>query len=849
MKTKITLDSGWELKQIDPAVQINPGAMASDPVDWLAIETMPAQVQDILLAHGKIPDEFLVGFCEKANWICDYDWVYRTSFTRDPERRGKKARLIFKGLDTFADIYLNGRLVCRHDNFFLSSTAEVSDQIQDSNDLVIHFHRIRDVLEEKGIKPEWQGIISEQKIIRKAIHDFDPRNEWGAEYQGAVPYFSAIGVYGDVVVEYYEETELTEVQINADADDRLNGLIRLKLKGRASGGAAVKVILRDGGDTVLEREFAPQVSGGDFTLSREIRVEKPKLWYPIGYGEPHLYGLTIALTADGAVVDQVTKRVGFKNVTVLTPFEFLVNKQRIRLWGGSLDPLQGWTHCFLRNRAERMFELVENGHFNTLRIWGEGIPYADEFYDMCDERGLLVWQEFFLGYGPTPDTPEYVEEYKKEAKELVLRLKHHACLFFWCGGNETIVGAQINNQPELGYDVVFSVFHRIVNEYDPGRYYLPNTPLYGDWANDPRVGDIHTFDRIYAYPYGDYPNFVTENCVTAPPALHSLRRIVRGDLFPEGYTSLVKNDTELIMPRNWLERSSVNSLGQRKSGPYWEFYDADNLDDFIYRFGAAAGQELRKCLEQVRRGSKEPASPSVRSKGYITCKLLDTWPKIYCSTIDFFLEGYIPYYTILRGFTPVMLSFQKEERIRLWLVNDSPDTFKGRVTVGAYNLLKETYLRRETMDVEIAGGASDIVFDLSKWMVIPKECVLYAKLETETGEFVYHSVDFIDVERQLKFKDAKLKVTVEGDELVIASDRFVRCVEILGDCDGDDMGWLFSDDYFDLMPDEPRRIRILGRHDHGRISLKGHYCSEKTVVDFVREKRREPCQGKERSVK
>ncbi len=839
MKKSYTLVSGWELKQIAPVQRIDPAKMASNSGDWLAIPQMPAQVQDVLFDHGKIPEEFKVGFCEDVNWMCDYDWVYRTSFSRGAEHLGQGARILFKGIDTVADIYLNGHLICQHDNFFLSATVDVSEYIQDSNDLVIHFHRIIDVLEQKikGMKPEWKGAVPEQKLVRKPIHDFDPHNEWGAEYQGAVPYFSAIGVYNDIVVEYYDAVEFTEVQVNADADDYLNGLIRLKLAGRTCNDTIrIEVRLNDGCNPVIEKEYLPCTDRGSFFLNEEIRVENPKLWYPIGYGDPHLYSIMITLSSGGNVMERVTRRIGFKHVIALTPFEFIINRQRIRLWGGSLDPLQGWTHCFLKERAERMFELVENAHFNVLRIWGEGIPYPDEFYDMCDERGFLVWQEFFLGYGPIPDSPEYVEEYRKEARELVLRIKHHPSLFFWCGGNETILGAQINNQPEFGYDVLFGVLSRVVNECDPGRYYLPNSPLYGDWANDPRVGDIHTFDRIYTYPYQDYPNFVTENCVTAPPALHSLKRFVKGDLFPEGYNSMVKNDTELIMPRNWITRSSVNSLGQRKSGPYWEFYDADNIEDFIYRFGAAAGQELRRCAEQVRRGGKDPASSSVRSKGYVTCKLLDTWPKIYCSTIDFFLEGYIPYYTMLRAFAPVMLSFQKDDCIRLWLVNDSPRAFRGRVTVGAYNLLTESYFQKEALEVETAEGSSDVVFDLGKWLAIPRECVLYAKLETESGEFVYHSVDYIDVERQLRFQDVRLDVKVEGNELVITADKFTRCVEILGECDGNDMGWLFSDNYFDLMPHEPRRIRILGKHGHGQISIKGHYCSEKSIVEFVRKK-------------
>ncbi len=233
----------------------------------------------------------------------------------------------------------------------------------------------------------------------------------------------------------------------------------------------------------------------------------------------------------------------------------------------------------------------------------------------------------------------------------------------------------------------------------------------------------------------------------------------------------------------------------------------------------------------VRRGNKHETDPSHRSKGYVTCKLLDTWPKIYCSTIDFFLEGYIPYYTILRGFSPVMASFQKDDNLRLWIVNDSGETFQGSVTFGAYDLIKETYYKQDFCEVKIEHCDAKVIFDYAEYHFVPMECVVYARIEDKDGNLVYQAVDYLDVERQLKFPDVKLNVTIEGDELVISGNRFVRCVEILGVTDGDDLGWLFSDNYFDLMPEETRRVRILSR-DHGGISVKGHYCKEATIVNY-----------------
>lgn len=829
---EVILNHGWKLLQIAPQSKLDISAIKQNG-NWLSISLMPAQVQDVLLFHKKIPEEFLVGWCQDVNWISDYDWVYFLKFTRDKINEGTICKLCLEGLDTYADIYLNEKLITRHTNFYLPEEVDITEILKEENEIFIHFHNVNEILNSKTFPEEWRGHVQRIKMIRKPVHDFDPYNEWGAEYQGAVPYFQSVGVYRDILLKYYGENEITEIDIQTYADVNLNGFIDLRLKGKCNTDKVyIRYTLFDKDEKVINTGLlTPDFFAGTWKLKDEISIIHPCLWYPHGYGEPYLYNLKIELLFNEKVLAYKCKRIGFKHIETGDTFEFKINGRRIRIWGGSLDPLQGWTHCFLPERAKRMYDMVLNGHFNTLRIWGEGIPFPDEFYDMADEKGILIWQEFFMGYGPVPDTKEYVDEYKKEAVTLIKRLKHHACLLMWCGGNETIMGAEVNFQIPYGKNILLDVFPKLVNEFDPGRYYHPSSPYYGEWSNDPRQGDLHTLDRVTKYPYASYPNFVTEHCVTAPPALYSLKKIVKGDIFPKGYTSLVKNDTELIMPRNWIERSSVGSLGQRKSGPYWEFYDADNAEDMVYKFAGAAGQELRRYGEMVRRGSTEPTDPSFRSKGYVTCKLLDTWPKIYCSTIDFFLEGYIPYYTMARLFSPVIASFQKDDKFRLWIVNDSGETFNGQVTYGAYNLITEEYYIYETCQIEVIHCDAIIIADYAKYHFIPMECVLFAKVEDHNGNFVYESVDYLDVERQLKFPDTEIKAWIQGDELILTADRFVRCVEITGITEGDDLGWLFSDNYFDLMPKEVRRIRILAR-DHGLISIKGHYCKKSTKIDY-----------------
>ena len=236
--------------------------------------------------------------------------------------------------------------------------------------------------------------------------------------------------------------------------------------------------------------------------------------------------------------------------------------------------------------------------------------------------------------------------------------------------------------------------------------------------------------------------------------------------------------------------------------------------------------------EMVRRGSRGEAEYTKRTKGYMACKLLDTWPKVYCAIIDYFQEGFIPYYATKRVLSPVIASFAREESIRLYVANDSPEDFAGTVELGLYDLRKETFREKDQVAVAVPQGDCKVVYDLERFRFFSKDCILYAKVTDSEGREINTCIDYVDVERHLPFQDPLLHVELEGDVLCIRSEHFARCVSITGNCDKDEFGWLFDDNYFDLMPGMVRRVKILGRHDHGEITVKGRYSKKSCQVVY-----------------
>lgn len=831
MKSISQLTTGWSLAKVEPVDALDITNLIDQKLDWINIVEMPRQVHDVLFENKLIDEEMRIGWCESCLWVHDFDWVYQCNFKR-PDHVGDVI-LCFDGLDTVVDIYLNGQLIGKHNNLYLTQEIEITDLLVDENVMVLHFHNIDDELKKSQLKPEWEKTIIPEKLIRKPFHDLYPPVEEGSSYQGVVPSFRPIGVYRNVCLKLLETARINEDHIMASVSDPYyEGTVRVKLAG-ASGELLVTKITDAEGIVVAQKEIALLVDqAGQWTEDYTLTVDHPQLWNPIGFGDAVRYTVTIMLYDQDEPQEILEKKIGFREIISDGNLGFTINGNLVRLWGGSMDPMQGYTHCWDKQRSDRIFHMIENAHMNTLRIWGEGIPCAEDFYDTADEHGILIWQEFFLGNGAYPDTPEFKAEYKKEAIQLIKRLRHRACLLMWCGGNEMVMGSEYIdiNYPVIGREVVEKEFQQYVDEYDTTRGYWPCSPYGGEWANDARTGDFHTYNGIWAYPYAEYPNFISEDIYTAAPVMHSLKRMIKGDVWPEGYTGKLTKECIYPFPDTWVQRTFIPAQGFLKTGSYWEYYDAENAEDHLYRFGAAAADRLRRTIERVRQGKDEGERyAKKRTKGYFACKLLDTWPKVYCAIIDFFQEGFHSYYATVAALRPIALSFQiTNDGYRLWLANDSNFDVKGKLEFGFFDIDKNDFVRFDEYETEMPKGHSGLVLNLDKYAFFPKTQLLYARFVDEEQNIDDSVVDMVDVERHYRFPNAKLNIEIQGDEIIITTDKFARNIQITAENEETKFGWLFSENYFDLLPNQKKVVKITAG-ETGIITVKPHYADAVTV--------------------
>lgn len=833
MKSTVKLQNGWFVRKILPTDRLSESQImeCSDNSSEELPANMPAQVHEILLTHGKIEDPMVMGNTEKCLWVAESDWIYRCDFNMPIS--GEKQYLIFKGLDTIVDVYLNAVHIASHNDMFLPLRVDVSGNLKDTNSLLLHFHSPHEYLKTNTCPAVDSGRVARHKLLRKPVHDF-------IDFLGTKPYLTNIGIFDDVILEMADESEILYTDVKADlSGDYKNGNVRISVEGLGSledGILNITVTAPDGKACGSLAEKLGQLTVNNWTKDSVLRIDEPELWWPRSHGVQSLYKVEVALFDKGILKDKVEKKIGFREIKMSSPFDFNINGKPVKLWGANLAPTQRITNCWDSKIGNTLLDMVENANMNMLRVWGEGVPYPDELYDEADRRGILLWQEFYMSYGMHPDDAHYREMCSKEAEYVIKRLKHRACIFMWCGGNESTMGAEYDFPGEkcIGEEIYLEDYKRVCEELDPDRYYHENSPFGGSFANDPRVGDTHGYTHIWFVPGAEYPVLLSENTRVSTPALKSLRRYLGDEcLWPEDYSGAVRNQGESPMPLSWLERAPGGVWQRTKNTE--KFYDADNAEDLIYRMGSAHSLHLRETVEMSRRGRPADDNSGARiCKGHIVWKLNEPYPAFYSSMIDYYLEPNMSYYALRRAYEPVMLSFDIGNDINLWLINDSMDTIGGKVICSLFNPRSNEVIKEISKDVDILPDESKVIFRLDDFGQFKREYFLYARLEDRNGNIIARTNDFVDHERYLYFPDAKLELQLENDTLIVTADRFARCIELSGDSKGDEFGWFFQDNYFDLLPGEIKKVKVLGGHKEGSIRAKAHFSTQSTCISYSR---------------
>lgn len=794
--------------------------------------SMPSVVQEVLFEHGKLDTEVLeTGDGQESAWVSEKDWVFRRDF--EAEGKDSGVYLDFGGLDTVVDIWLNGKRLCRHESMFLPSRVDIGQVLEKQNVLLLYFHAPGKIMASYDLPERYEGKIGRQALLRKAPGDFNPHG-------GAVPYFIPIGVYKEIKLVYADRAEITYADIETRLDQHnIDGELIVKLHRTGGGDIRARLCLYTPEGQLVAEEFkdswVKEKEGGQLCDFR-IPIERPVLWWPKNYGGQPLYRVEITLLQGGEILDRADRRIGFRKIEVIGDMRFRINGQEIKLWGSCITPMWGCTHKWIPERGYQILAYADRGNMNALRLWGPSQPYHEEFYERASELGILIWQEFHTSGAYMPDTPEFTEMVLEESRTQIRRLKHYPCVFMWCGGNEQIYMADIFHSGErnrIGHDLLLYGLKDLVAEMDPGRYYHVSSPNGGRYANEAVFADNHGSRAAQCYVPGEiHGHFFSEDIRTFIPELKSLRRFIKEeDMWPEGYSGDMPYGRHFPIPDTWAKRT-INNF-EKKTGPYELFCDATDPYSLIYRLNAAAAYDIREIITKQRQGKPfYDSAGDRRCNGHLFWKLNTAWPQIYCAFIDYYMEAGMPYYMLRRHYAPVHISFDVEDHVYLWGVNDTGEDFAGRITVEAYSLDSEKMTHRISFAGGIPEGDSLILKSLDCFGHIPLMSVLHCTLQGEDGRVVSEDFQYIISERRLPFPEARLTLRQEGGSLFVSTDRFARCVELTGDTGGDCFGWQFEDNYFDLMPGQEREIRVYGGQRNGRIRAKGHYSPFETDLQW-----------------
>lgn len=802
------LDKGWEFSQ-------------AGSNEWMSAR-VPGTVHQDLLDHGRLPDPFYGMNEQKVQWVEKEDWLYRTVFTVTADQlKSDAAWLTFEGLDTYADVYLNGSLLLKADNMFVGHKLAVKDVLREGeNRLMIRF---RSPVEETA--PQWDtdgfnypadNDHSEKRMsvyTRKAPYSYGW--DWGIRLatSGIWRPVKLTFCNGAAIDDFFvRQQEVTEQVAKVDNQLEINNVTSTPKE------AQVKVVYAYGeqADT-LTRTVVLQP--GKNSLSMPAWIEKPHLWMPNGWGDSALYTFTATVSVDGKEVASREEAIGLRSIRVVMEddkdgksFYFEVNGKPMFAKGSNYIPGDALLPNMTGERYARLFEDIRAANMNMVRVWGGGIYEDDRFYEEADRNGILVWQDFIFACTTYPHDPTFLKRVSEEAVYNMRRLRNHASLAMWCGNNEIYEGMRywgwkdkyspvVWKEMTEGYDVLFrQLLPELVEANDPGRFYMHGSPYEANWGRPEswKIADSHNWGTWYGQkPFEsldtEIPRFMSEYGFQAFPEMKTIRMFAS----PEDY--------ELESPvMNAHQKASIgNFLIKKTMALYYKV--PEKFEDLIYAGLILQGQGMRHGIEAHRRHRPY-------CMGSLPWQLNDSWPVVSWSSIDYYGNWKAMHYQIRRAFAPVLVDAIKEGNnlsyyimsdrltdeeltLNLELMDFNGKVYRKQKVDGLLPANTSKLFYQEPVEQALAGRDSATTF---MHMVVKSK-----KGEVLSDEIYYfaHPKDQLlpktPLQWQVKQKKGYCEVTVKADKL--ARDIFIE-VPV--------QGVRFSDNFFDLLPGQKKKVII-----------------------------------------
>ncbi|MGA2484121.1 MAG: glycoside hydrolase family 2 protein [Candidatus Acidiferrales bacterium] len=805
-KQSILLDSGWEFRQL------NEGANSSA---WRPAQ-VPGDVHLDLLRNKLIPDPYYRDNEAKLQWIEEADWEYRTAIQATPELLNhKNIELVFEGLDAYADVYLNDKPVLTTENMFREWRVDVMPYLQPGlNQLRIVFPSPIKTAVKIASTDKWreQTHTAEKTYIRKAAFEYGW--DWG-------PRFVTSGIWRPAQLEAWDAARISNVHIAQRDVTPAVAHLTAQVEVTATENAAAKLTLdfmHAGKKAELSQnvELHPGINHVDLP----VEIAKPELWYPAGYGAQPIYQFNAQLTIGNRAEDRASARTGLRSIVLRREldqwgrsFEFVINGIPVFAKGADVIPFDSFPNRVTTEQYRRVLQSARDANMNIIRHWGGGYYETDEFYNLCDELGIMIWQDFMFGNDWQPGTYPFKQNVEKEAEYQVRRLRDHPSIVLWCGNNETEEafgwGGRDQLSPEArlkmweDYLTVFSgILTRTVNRLIPETPYWPSSPSadYEELSPNFQSGDFHDWSVWHGnVAFSEYekhfPRFMTEYGFQSFPEMRTVEAFTipedRGSIFTPVMLAHQKNNRGNAIIHEYMLRY---------------YSEPRDFPSFLY-----ASQVLQ--AEGIKIGAEHLRRIRPRAMGSIFWQLNDCWPVASWSSIDYYGRWKALHYYARRFYSPLLVSPHVENGdFTVYVVSDktAPTDAQLRVRLMTLDgktlsdntqniqvpaLSSKSYVQRPLAEFVNANGA-----DAAKIFAVTDLAVDGKQVSSNLLYFVPASEVYLP---QAQISTQLTKVG-DGYRLHLSSSVLARSVYVSsGDLDA-----AVSDNYSDLIPGQPVDIAI-----------------------------------------
>ncbi len=764
---------------------------------------VPCSVYDTLCKAGVLPDPY-DGMNEyRLTGVCDGDAVFETEWTPgEGLRQADRVELVFEGIDTLAEVTLNGRMLGAADNMHRTWVFDIRQAMREGpNRLRVAIASPnRYIAARQAERPLWgvDSTMAGYPHLRKAHYMFGW--DWG-------PQLPDMGIWRSVRVRGYRAGRIRDVYYTQRHEEgRVLLSCQAELEAWTDGlTAELTVVSPDG--TVLS---APIADG-----RAEVAIERPRLWWVRGLGDQPLYTCCVTLRRDGETVDRYERRIGLRTLTVSQEpdawgreFCFINNGVRVFAMGANVIPEDQLLPRCTPERTARFLRDCERANYNFLRVWGGGIYPADDFYNWCDEHGLVVWQDFMFACSAYRLTPAFEATVRREVEDNVRRLRNHACLGLWCGNNEiesAWVGWNLPEDPEAEADYL-TLFESLIPDalrrLDPETFYWPSSPSSGGGFRDPssnQAGDMHywavwhNFKPIEAFRR-EYYRFCSEYGFESVPDMKTVRTFCH-----EKKPDLCGRVMEAHQKCTQGNEKIMYYLAQMVNYP-------ESFERLVYCTQLVQADCIRSNVEHMRRARG-------RCMGSAYWQVNDSNPVISWSSLDYYGRWKALHYAARRFYAPLLLSCDDTDPLRPVLTVTN-DTRTDEMLTVVCRLRDRTAAVRAEWRQEVRAAALSaapcLALDLTQWLPDRQAReTLYIEYALLRGaEPVSAGTTLFVRPKAFDFLPAGLRVSVEDRPdafvLTLTADAFAKSV-CLGLREADAV---FSDNWFDVHGPEPVTVTL-----------------------------------------